>query len=110
MSLLTLTRKMVKTAKKLAEPFEATVQYSAWVAGDAYGEGSYPVTIPLKAIVDQSVREHRNKDGLIIAVKADVMFIEALPVNGAPGRTEPIDMRDIIVLPDRSDNGHRRVH
>lgn len=68
------------------------------------GDLTYDDPIQLKAVVDYTSKVTiRNAE--IIHISATVTILEPVPVNGAildPPRTEPIDTRDKITLPDGS--------
>lgn len=55
-----------------------------------------------KAIVEKKVQMRRTESGEMVLTTATVMFIEPVPPLGATDRSEPVDPRDIIILPDGS--------
>jgi hypothetical protein len=105
MSLLDTVRAGIATAASLTRPLQGTVQHYAWVNQDAYGAITYdpPVTgagTERKALVDLSRKLRKTEAGELVMTVATVTFLDVIAPNGASGRTEPIDVRDKIVLPD----------
>lgn len=81
---------------------QARVTYIPWVDTlDGYGTPKYDEPVEKRAIVDQSVKLRRSATGDMILTQANVLFLEQIKPNGAPKRqSEPIDTRDVIILPD----------
>lgn len=101
-----MVRNGVATINRVTKSAQADVVHKAWIGQDNYGEPNYADQSlgsdggPLKAVVElkQSLRALPN--GTTVLTKARVTFTEPVPVNGTAGRTEPIDPRDLIVLPN----------
>jgi hypothetical protein len=67
---------------------------------DAGLVGVYAPSIYVPAIVDMSLRDIRSPAGQFVTTRAYIMLLEPLPEEGTAERHEPIDERDIFVLPD----------
>jgi hypothetical protein len=106
MSLADIVRRGVATANRVTKSLHVDVVHKAWTGQTPWGEPTYATQStgadggPLKALVElkQSLRALPN--GTTVMTKAKVTFMEPVPVNGAAGRTEPIDPRDFIELPN----------
>lgn len=78
------------------------VTHHAWVGQDSWGKPYY-ATPPInrRAIWEPG---HQSKfdtnTGAVVQVKGKLTFLEPIEPNGYEGRIEPIDNRDLLVLPD----------
>lgn len=78
------------------------VVHHAWVGEDSWGK-PYFATPPINrpAIWEPG---HQSKfdtnTGAVVQVRGKLTFLEPIAPNGAEGRVEPIDNRDLIILPD----------
>lgn len=99
MSLATLVRSGVKIANRTTASLQVTVQHRPWISQNGLGTDLYGSTVRRKAIVSQ--REDSIEDrGEIIRTIAYVLLLKPVTPNGATGRIEPVDKRDLFVLPD----------
>lgn len=91
----------VKTADKITKSVQVEVQHHAWESNDRWGKPVYADPIPRRAIYD-SKQESKfdTATGKVIQTKGKLTFLEPIPPNGATGRIEPIDNRDLLILPD----------
>lgn len=95
----------IALANSLTGTLQADISYSAWLgyattgpnAGTGYSYSS-PVSIP--AIIELGRKQRQDSNGQLLITVARVFLLRPLTPNGATGRTEPIDTRDVIVLPD----------
>lgn len=82
---------------------QVEVTHRAWVDQDIRGDGVFdpPLNEPANTLTcfysDKSERIERN--GIVLEVKSKLTFLNPVQPNGAAGRNEPIDNRDIITLP-----------
>ena len=103
MSLANVVRSGVRVANKLTASLQVPIQHSAWIGQDDYSKALYsPVASIRQAIVEMGPVAVRTTRGEIVFAKAKVTIIGPIPDNGASGRSEPIDPRDKIILPDGS--------
>ena len=94
----------IQIADNLLKSFglECDITHRAYTGQNGYGTETYADAVTRKAVVDYT-RKQRLVEGKLITVVATVTILEAVTANGAttnPPRSEPIDPRDIIVLPD----------
>lgn len=106
MSLASVVSAGVRIAKNITDGGRllTTVQWSAWIKQDGHGTDSFAAPVALKAFVERSQQGFPSRDGQMEVCNSKVTILEPLPVNGAPGRVEPLDSRDQIVLPDGTTN------
>ena len=95
-----MLRTGVKLIKETTESLQPFVQLMQWVGQDLYGKAQYAEPLGLQAIINQAPNLHTTSGGLVVATQAYVAFLEPVTPNGTAGRMEPVDPRDIIVLPD----------
>lgn len=105
MGLDDVVRAGVALADSITQDLQGTIGYRAWVGQDGLGEPIYvpPIgsaAVSVKAIVDKKQQMIRTSDGREVMSKTYVALLRPMTANGTPGRTEPIDERDMIVLPD----------
>lgn len=93
----------VKTASKLTVSLQANVIWKAWIGNDQRGKNTY-TTNTIKALVEQEVKTQIDQStGQAIQTQAKIVILDPLPVVSALSgfsRTNPIDNRDILILPD----------
>lgn len=79
------------------------VVHEPWI-GDVNGVGDEipPTPVTLRALVQMDPAVDRNPRGQAVKLRAIVTFLEPPEPVGVPGRREPIDPRDRIILPDGS--------
>lgn len=76
------------------------VIHEAWVGQDALGEPlPYAAPVLRRAFVQEGAIHVQKPDGQVITTKARVSFLGPVEPNGAEGRQEPVDPRDLITLP-----------
>lgn len=96
-----MLRDGVKLIKDTTDSLQPYCQLHQWIGQDLYGKPVYAVPpLSLKAIVNQAPNLHQTSGGQLVAVQAYAAFLEPIPPNGTAGRVEPIDPRDVIMLPD----------
>lgn len=102
MGLDDVIRGAVAVAKTVTSDLQPSVTHEAWTgSGAGYGKSAYAVGVAYPALVE---RKHglvsKAPAGELREVQAKITFLEPVTPNGATGRTEPIDPRDILTLPD----------
>ncbi len=100
MSLLDTVRAGIATAATLTRPLQGNVTHTPWTGQDWDGAQTYGTPVLRKALVDLTHKLRKTDEGKLVMTVAVVTFLDVIPDNGASGRTEPIDVRDKIVLPD----------
>lgn len=97
-----IIRSGVATADRLTASLQIDVTHEAWLGTGGMGEEAFEDAVTRTAIVERKNRERRTTDGRTILTTAQITFLRPIPANGAPGRQEPIDLRDRLTLPDGS--------
>lgn len=103
MGLATILRSAVQTASRVTggvDGVQSDVTIAAWTGMDGYGKPTFALAKTHTAIVERTQRMIRTTEGKEILSRARIMFLNTIKANGASGRTEPIDTRDVITLPD----------
>lgn len=105
MALDDIIRRSVKIVDKVTSPLQATVLHYAWIGQNANGRGgdTFASPVSIKAAVDYGGKIV-DQQGREIQTYAHLTFPRPLTPNGTPGRQEPIDPRDKIVLMDGQTN------
>jgi hypothetical protein len=89
--------KMIKAQTASLQPAVSLKQYTGQ---DVYGKPIYASAQSYNVILVQAPNIRKTTSGQVVAVSAYAAFLEPVKPNGAAGRTEPIDTRDLITLPD----------
>lgn len=93
----------VKTASKVTGSLQATITWKAWTGSDQRGRATY-TTNSIRALVEQEVKTQLDQTtGQAIQTQAKITILDPLPVVTTTSgftRINPIDNRDILILPD----------
>jgi hypothetical protein len=100
MGLDSIVRAAVDIADTVTSSLQASVVHSAFTGQDAFGKPTYATAVSRLAIVEYKIRQHMTATGKLVESRAKVSFIRPIAPNGAANRSEPIDTRDKIILPD----------
>lgn len=75
------------------------ITWQAWLGPKGgFGDQDYAPAVSLQALVQLNPTVSRAPGEL--GILATIAVLQEIPPNGAPGRQEPIDPRDVITLPD----------
>ncbi len=100
MSLDTVIRNAVATAKSVTSDAQVDITHEAWTGQATSGaKPTYAAGVTLPAFVDEKKDSFRTALGEVIAVTAIIHILQPVAANGAANREEPIDPRDQITLP-----------
>jgi hypothetical protein len=89
----------VANAATQALGLQVDVTIEAWIRQDVIGDDDYATPVTRSALVQEGVLHHQKADGQIVTTKARLSFLDPIQPNGAVGRQEPVDPRDIFTLP-----------
>ncbi len=64
------------------------------------GGKHYAQPVTLHGVIDSRQRLIVDARGNTVTVMSTITFLEVITPNGSPGRREPIDPNDILILPD----------
>lgn len=95
-----IIRQGVALAHSLTTSLQANVVLHRWSQSSGFGEAVYAAPITVTALIEQKQRLHAMSSGQTILTRAKITILTPLAPLGASGRTEPIDVRDKLILPD----------
>jgi len=99
-----LVRVGVALADRLTTSLQVPILWHPWIGHDGYGN-TYDSPITTPAIVEHKQRLRQVSPTKQVLTLATVTIPRPLEANGAPGRMEPLDPRDLFTLPG---NGNTR--
>lgn len=79
---------------------QVSITHRAWTGRDGYNKPTYGSSVTRKAVMKSVQRMIRTTGGQEVQARAALTFLAPITANGASGRREPIDPRDLITLPD----------
>ena len=79
---------------------QPTITHQAWTGQNGFGTDTFAAGVARRAVVDLTRKQRPTATGKLVTIVATVTILETVAPNGAAGRREPIDPRDIITLPD----------
>lgn len=100
-----IIRKAVKIADSVTKSAQDTIIHRAWIGQAGDGGPEYAGPVERKAIVEQKTRPAYTPAGQLMLIRATVTIVGPVSATSAKtgqSRTNPIDDRDIIILPDGS--------
>lgn len=97
-----LVRNVVATANTLTSSLQVVVSHYAWINDDENTEPEYDTPVSRNALVTYKTEAKKDSLGSENLQSAIIEFFEVVTENGADERSEPIDPRDKLVLPDGS--------
>lgn len=98
-----IIRDGVKLTNELTDDIQSSITHTPWIGyADASGTDLYGTPVTRKCIVSTKQSEIITASGQMVSLLATLIFVGDVAPNGAPGRKEPFDPRDVIVLPDGS--------
>lgn len=100
MGLGDIIRSGIAIADNVTVGVQVNVSHEAWTGQNGLGTPTYAAAVTRQAIVDLTRKQRMTATGVLVNVVATVIILETVAPNGAAGRREPIDPRDIITLPD----------
>lgn len=100
MSLRDIVAKGVKIANDITKPLQPTITILQWVgSNDGYGSPGTPTSVQYTAVVEEGEQLRKLPSGDEVLTYGYIMVCQPITPNGGAGRHEPIDGRDIFVLP-----------
>jgi len=101
MALDTIIRNAVSTIDGITKSVQTTIVLTRWKSQSFSGEAEYAAPITLKAIVDYKQEQRQSPSGQTRVSKAYIIITSPLsPLGSSPNRSEPLDERDIVTLPN----------
>lgn len=92
----------VSIADGMTKSLQVSVQRHVWVGNNEWGNPIYSVTVDeFKAIYEKKAESKFDlATGAVIQTQGKLLIMEPIEANGTEGRIEPIDNRDLLILPD----------
>ena len=95
-----LIRDGIALARSLTLDLQPSLNWLRWQSQDSFGTPTYAATVAVRAIVERVNRLIKLSDGREVMITSRIYILEPLTALAASGRRNPIDERDIFVLPD----------
>lgn len=103
MALSDIVRSGIATIDGITKSLQVAVTHAAWISDEAgYGAPKFDAPITRRCLIEPKNTMKVTKDGREIVQRFQLTLIAPVSPNGAVGRTEPIDPRDALTLPDGS--------
>lgn len=102
MSFANLVKNGVALANSLTSALQVGVTYRAWTGITAMGDYTYADPITVQALVEFKQQLVVDFSGNEVVSMHTINILQPISGNGAEGRTEPLDPRDLFTLPDGS--------
>lgn len=94
-------RSGVAIADSITTSIQGDVIHEAWIGiKDKKGSAKFAAPVSRRALIEKSQTIITNEKGETVKRTAKVTFLRVVEPNGAEGRSEPVDERDRITLPD----------
>lgn len=103
MGLGSIVRNALATADKItgaSDGLQCEIDHEAWTGMDGYGKPTYASAKTITALVSRRQVPIRTSSGETLTSRTQITIVQPLKANGTDGRTEPIDLRDRLTLPD----------
>lgn len=85
------------------ESMKLDVRHHAWIGDDGQGADVFAPPVVRRALVDLTKRERATTTGRVVMTFATLTWLDPIPAtspNPGKDRINPIDPRDVFVLPD----------
>lgn len=103
MGLASIVRNGIAIADKITKDLQAPVLIQRWISegrSGTPGREASPITV--MAIIEPDKNKVPNPSGGAMIVTSKITILTPMAAQGAAGRDEPIDQRDLVTLPDGS--------
>lgn len=100
MALDDIVRGAVALARTLTLDLQPVVQWRAWLGDNGYGLETYAAPVNIRAIVERKQHTLTRPDGRTFVSEHYIAILEPLPGAVAANRRNPVDERDMFILPD----------
>lgn len=105
MALADIVRGQIANLSNIVQSFKGTTQYSAWVGQNGAGGDEYATAIPVEAIISLKKEQRFTPSGAPVMTVATLLILDPMAdtaPNTGQTRQQPVDPRDVFVLPDGS--------
>jgi len=94
-----ILRNAVAIVDDVTKDVQPKVTHRMWVGQNGFGAPIYEEALR-DMVVERKQRLVQRPDGKEVLSKHLLTHVGPIPPNGAAGRQEPVDPRDVFVLPD----------
>ena len=95
-----ILRNAVKTTDNVTKTAQTSINVTRW-SGQTYdGTPTYAEPLTLQAIVEYKAEARQTSSGQLRVSRAYIIILDPIPALGAANRSETIDERDLITLPN----------
>lgn len=94
---------LATSASPQLESLKVNVTHRAWIGDDGAGADSYADPVVRRAIVDPTKRQRMTANAGLVMTYAVIQFVDPIEdtvPNSGQLRQQPIDPRDVLLLPD----------
>lgn len=102
MALDSIIRNAVKKIDTVTKSAQTTVVISRWIGQSYDGTASYAAPVSYKAVVNYKQEQRQSPNGQSRVSKAHVIILSPMDPLGVANRSEPLDERDLVTLPNMS--------
>ena len=100
MGLQTTVASGIATAKSVTASLQDDITIAPWTSNDRTGAPSYGTAVTYPALVEWKQKMLKDRSGRDVVTQTKVTILQPITANGTSGRTEPVDPRDKVTLPD----------
>lgn len=105
MDLTSLVSGAINIANQMTASLQVTISLKRWRGQTGSGEPLYPKTETYTVLLQRENHRMTSPEGQIITVNATkITFLQPLEADGTAGRKEPLDPRDLVIFPDKSEH------
>lgn len=79
---------------------QSVITVEAWTGLNGYGKATYASAVNVNAVVERKQQWIRSREGREVLSRARISILEPMTSVTADSRSNPIDLRDRITLPD----------
>lgn len=100
MGLRDVIASLITVADNVTKDLQPTVQHRAWRGQDVRGKADLAPAVPYQALVEKINRRMVTPNGVEQHVNYYVAIIGPVAATSAPDRQNPVDTRDVFIMPD----------
>ena len=100
MGLQTTVASGIATAKSVTASLQDDITIAPWTGNSRTGAPSYGTAVTYPALVEWKQKMLKDRSGRDVVTQTKVTILQPITANGTSGRTEPVDPRDKVTLPD----------
>ena len=95
-----ILRNGVKTVNGVTKSAQTKIVLHRWISQTYDGTPAYAAPLTMTAVVEYKSEARQSSTGQIRIARSYVIILDPLPALGIANRSEPLDDRDLITLPN----------